>query len=98
MAHSSKQGSAVSPAITRRDPRVYVEVSCSFSLWAPDQDNPRKEETSPMLALALTWSHAVPYEGLKEQAVGLESEEKERDLDYERYLSKPLTTTCLCMF
>ncbi len=26
----------------------------------------------------------VPYEGLKEQAVGLESEEKERDLDYER--------------
>ncbi len=26
----------------------------------------------------------VPYEGLKEQAVGLEPEEKERDLDYER--------------
>ncbi len=34
---ASKQGSAVSPAITRRDPRVYVEVSRSFSyLWAPD--------------------------------------------------------------
>ncbi len=33
---TSKQGSAVSPAITRRDPRVYVEVSRSFSyLWAP---------------------------------------------------------------
>ncbi|XP_064389072.1 uncharacterized protein LOC135337098 [Halichondria panicea] len=26
----------------------------------------------------------VPYEGLKEQTVGLESEEKERDVDYER--------------
>ena len=33
---ASKQGSAVSPEITRRDPRVYVEVSRSFSyLWAP---------------------------------------------------------------
>ncbi len=27
----------------------------------------------------------VPHEGLEEQAVGLESEEKEGDLDYERY-------------
>ena len=34
---ASKQGSAVSPAITKRDPWVYVEVSRSFSyLWAPD--------------------------------------------------------------
>ncbi len=32
---ASIQGSVVSPAITRRDPRVYVEVSRSFSLWAP---------------------------------------------------------------
>ena len=32
----SIQGSAVSPTITKRDPRVYVEVSRSFSfLWAP---------------------------------------------------------------
>ena len=27
----------------------------------------------------------LPHEGLEEQAVGLESEEKEGDLDYERY-------------
>ncbi len=27
----------------------------------------------------------VPHEGLEEQVVGLESEEKEGDLDYERY-------------
>ncbi len=27
----------------------------------------------------------VPHEGLEEQAVGLESEEKEGDLNYERY-------------
>ena len=32
---ASIQGSAVSPAITRCDPRVYVEVGRSFSLWAP---------------------------------------------------------------
>ena len=33
---ASKQGSAVSLAITRCDPRVYVEVSRSFSyLWVP---------------------------------------------------------------
>ncbi len=32
---ASIQESAVSPAITRCDPRVYVEVSRSFSLWAP---------------------------------------------------------------
>ncbi len=33
---ASIQESAVSPAITKRDPRVYVEVSRSFSyLWAP---------------------------------------------------------------
>ncbi len=28
----------VSPAITKREPRVYVEVMCSFSyLWASDK-------------------------------------------------------------
>ncbi len=27
----------------------------------------------------------IPHKGLEEQAVGLESEEKEGDLDYERY-------------
>ncbi len=32
---ASIQGSAVSPAITKRDSRVYVEVSRSFSVWAP---------------------------------------------------------------
>ena len=34
---ASIKGNAVSPAITKRDPPVYVEVSHAFSyLWAPD--------------------------------------------------------------
>ncbi len=36
---ASIQGSAVSPAITRCDPQVYVEVSRSFSFWAPVKIN-----------------------------------------------------------